>query len=58
MVENLPASAGHVRDVGSAPGFRRSLETGMTTHSSIVAWSISWTEELGRLSPGVRKSWT
>ena len=23
------------------------LEKGMTTHSSILAWSISWTEELG-----------
>ena len=25
------------------------LEKGMTTHSSIVAWEISWTEEPGRL---------
>ena len=25
------------------------LEEGMTTHSSILAWKISWTEELGRL---------
>ena len=27
----------------------------MTTHSSIVAWRISWTEELGGLSPWGRK---
>ena len=24
------------------------LEKGMATHSSILAWRISWTEELGR----------
>ena len=27
----------------------RFLEKGMTTHSSILAWRISWTEELGGL---------
>ena len=25
------------------------LEEGMITHSSIFAWRISWTEELGKL---------
>ena len=25
------------------------LEKGMTTHSSILAWRIQWTEEIGRL---------
>ena len=25
------------------------LEEGMTTHSSILTWRISWTEEPGRL---------
>ena len=25
------------------------LEKGMTTHSSILAWEISWTEEPGEL---------
>ena len=34
------------------------LEKGMATHSSILAWRIPWTEELGRLQsmglPGVR----
>ena len=25
------------------------LDEAMTTHSSILAWRISWTEELGRL---------
>ena len=27
----------------------RSLEEGMATHSSILAWKIPWTEERGRL---------
>ena len=35
------------------------LEKGMATHSSILAWEISWTEEPGRLqSMGSQKSWT
>ena len=32
------------------------LEKEMTTHSSTLAWKISWTEEPGRLQPmGVTK---
>ena len=27
------------------------LKEGMATHSSILAWSIPWTEEPGRLQP-------
>ena len=27
------------------------LEKGMATHSSILAWGIPWTEELGGYSP-------
>jgi len=36
------------------------LEKGMTTHSSILAWRIPWTEEPGRLHTvhGVEKSQT
>ena len=34
-------------------------EKEMTTHSSILAWEIPWTEESGRLqSMGSPKSWT
>ena len=33
------------------------LEKGMATHSSILAWRITWTEEPGRLH-GVTKSRT
>ena len=49
LVKNLPANAGDIRDVGSIPGLGRSLEEGMATHSSILAWRIPWTEEPGRL---------
>ena len=30
-------------------GLEDALEKGMTTHSSILAWRIPWTEEPGRL---------
>ena len=32
-----------------SPGREDPLEKGMTTHSSILAWRISWTEEPGGL---------
>ena len=35
--------------MGSIPGSGRSLEEGMATHSSILAWRIPWAEEFGRL---------
>ena len=35
------------------------LEKGMATHSSVLAWRIPWTGELGRLLVhGVKKKWT
>ena len=58
MVKNLPANAGDVRNAGSIPGSERSggglgwedfVEEGMSTHSSILAWRIPWTEEPGEL---------
>ena len=30
-------------------GWEDTLEEGVATHSSILAWRISWTEEAGRL---------
>ena len=39
-------SACNAGDPGSIPGLGSSLE-GNGTHSSILAWKISWTEELG-----------
>ena len=40
--EDSACSAG---DLSSIPGSRRSLEKGMATPSSILAWRIPWTEE-------------
>ena len=46
MVKNLPAmQKTWVRSLGQEDP----LEKGMATHSSIFAWKISWTEELGGL---------
>ena len=47
VVKNPPASAGGMRDSGSIPGSGRSLEEGIATHSSLLAWRITWTEEPG-----------
>ena len=49
MVKNLPANSGDARGAGLNPGSGRSLEKEMTTHSSILAWEVPWTEEPGRL---------
>ena len=45
MLKNLPARAGDVGEVGSAPGLEGPLEEGMATHSSNLAWRIPWAEE-------------
>ena len=45
MVKNLPA----VQETWiQSLGWVDSLEKGMTTYPSILAWEISWTEEPGR----------
>ena len=49
MVENVPASAGEVREEGSIPGSGRSPGGGLATHSSILAWRNPQTEEPGGL---------
>ena len=46
MVKNLPAM--QETRVQSLSG-EDPLEKGMATHSSILAWEIPWTEELGGL---------
>ena len=48
-VKNPPANAGDVRDAVRSLGQEDPLEEGMAGHSSILAWRIPWTEELGRL---------
>ena len=42
------ASACNAGDLGSIPGQEDSLEKEMATHSSTLAWKISWMEEPGR----------
>jgi len=49
VVKNLPASVGDLRDAGLILGREDPLEVGTTTHSSILAWRIPWTEEPGGL---------
>ena len=45
-VKNLPA----VQETGvQSLGWEDPLEKGMATHSTILAWEISWTEEPGWL---------
>ena len=45
MVKNPPANTRDIRDMGSIPGSGRSLKKRMATHSNILPWRISWTEE-------------
>ena len=48
VVKNLPINAGDSRDLVQSLG-EEDLEEEMATQSSILAWKISWTEELGGL---------
>ena len=45
----IKESACNARDVSSTPGQEDPQEEGMTTHSTILACRIPWTEEHGRL---------
>ena len=51
MVKNMPV----VQEAQETPvqslGQEDHLEKGMATHSSILAWRISWTEDPGGYSP-------
>ena len=47
MVKNPPA--GDAGELGSIPGSGDPLEEDMATHSSILAWKMSWTEKPGGL---------
>ena len=46
MVKNLPAMQ---ETWAQSLSLENPLEKGMATHSSILAWRIQWTEELGGL---------
>ena len=55
LVKNPPAmEETRIRSLG----WEDPLEKAMAAHSSILAWKIPWTEELGRLqSMGLQKRW-
>ena len=48
-LKNLPAMQETQEMQVRSLGQEDSLEEGMTTHSSILTWRISWTEETGGL---------
>ena len=43
----MPDKTGDKGDLSSIPRLKDPLEEGMATHSSILAWKISWTEKAG-----------
>ena len=43
-----PDNEEDIRDMGRSLDWEGPLEEGMATHSSILAWIITWTEEPGR----------
>ena len=47
VVQNLPANGGQTQVLSL--GWEDPLKEEMATHSSILAWKILWTEELGGL---------
>ena len=51
VVNNPPPNARDLREQFPSLGWEDSLEEGMATHSSILAWRIPWMEEPGGLSP-------
>ena len=56
--KNTPANAGDFRDAVWFLSWEDLLEEEMTTHSSIPAWRIPWTEEPGGLwSTGSQRVW-
>ena len=58
-VKNSPANAGDIRERVRSLDLEGPSEEGMTTHSSILAWRIPWTEEPCRLQfMGSQKSQT
>ena len=61
VVKNPPANIEDTGDTGSILGWEDSLEEEMATHSSILPWTIPWTEKPGGLqskgSQGVRHNW-
>ena len=56
VVKTLPANVGDLGDAVRSPGREDPLEEDMSTHSSILAWRIPWTEGPGGLqSTGLQR---
>ena len=54
--KNIPDSTGDERDAGSIPGdWGDPVEKTLATHSSVLAWRVTWTEEPNRLQSVGRK---
>ena len=49
MVKNPPAMQEPQETWVRSLGWKDTLEEGMATHSSVLAWRIPWTEESGGL---------
>ena len=49
MVKNPPAMQERLETWVESLGWKDPLEKEMATHSNILAWRISWTEEPGSL---------
>ena len=49
VVKNLPANAGLQETQVQSLGWEDNPEKEMATHSSVLTWRISWTEESGGL---------
>ena len=58
VVKTPPAKAGDIETWVQSMGREDPLEEVMANHSSILAWRLPWTEELGGLQSRVAKSWT
>ena len=58
MVKKSLCNIGDAGDTGSIPGWEDALEEEMANHSSILAGTISWTEEPWGLESVGLQSWT
>ena len=57
VIQNPPANARDARDEGLIPGLGKSSGVGNGIPLNILAWKISWAEELADYSPrGCKKS--
>ena len=56
VVKNLPANAGHIRDVGSTPRLGRSPGGGHRNPLQYSCWRIAWRGAWRATAHGLQKS--